>query len=85
MNKNNHGTGDINPPKLVGMMMLSLPSLLFRLTGTFIRLKSSANKAGKIFHSELLKQGIDQKTANDLTSEYMQSSHFREYLKGFNQ
>jgi len=84
MSKHNNGQGDNCPVKLFSMMILSLPSLLFRLAGTLIRLKSSANNAGKIFHSELMNQGIDEQIADELTAEYLESSHIREYLKGFN-
>ena len=70
--------------KLFGMMIPLLPSLMFRLTGTFLRFKSDANKAGKVFKKELIKQGIDKETADELTSLYMESSHIRKYIQGFN-
>ena len=83
-NNEKHGRDDSSPIKILGMMIPSIPSLMFRLTGTFIRFKSDAKKAGKIFKKELIKQGIDQQTAVELTGEYMQSSHIREYIQGFN-
>ena len=85
MNENvKDGREEVCPIKLFGIMIPSIPSLLFRLTGTFIRFKSHANKAGKIFKEELIKQGIDEETAAELTGVYMESSHIRKYIQGFN-
>ena len=78
------GRGGSSPIKLFGIMIPSIPSLMFRLTGTFIRFKSDANKAGKVFKKELIKQGIDEETAAELTEKYMESSHIRRYIQGFN-
>ena len=78
------GREEINPMKLLGMMIPLIPSLMFRLTGTLIQFKSRANKAGKVFKNELIKQGIDRETADELTLIYMESSHIRKYLQGFN-
>ena len=74
----------VNPIKLFGIIIPSIPSLMFRLSGTFLRFKSQANNAGKIFKKELIKQGIDEKTANELKSIYMESSHIRNYIQGLN-
>jgi hypothetical protein len=57
---------------------------MIKLSGNFIRFKGQANKAGKIFKTELIKQGIDNKIANDLTSTYLESSHIRNYIQIFN-
>ena len=85
MNENvKYGGEEVRFIKLFGMMIPSLPSLMFRLTGTFIRFKSDANKAGKIFKKELIKQGIDKETADELTEIYMKSSHIRKYIQGLN-
>ena len=85
MNENvKDGREEVRPLKLFGMMIPSMPSLMFRLTGTFIRFKSDANKAGKVFKKELIKQGIDKETADELTRVYMESSHIRKYIQGFN-
>jgi hypothetical protein len=75
---------EVCPIKLFGMLIPSIPSLMIRLTGTFIRFKSDANKAGKIFKKELIKQGIDKETADELTGTYMESSHIIRYIQGFN-
>ena len=72
------------PIKIFGMIIPAIPSLMFKLTGTLIRFKSDANKAGKIFKEELIKQGIDKDTAVELTEIYKESSHIRKYIKGFN-
>ena len=85
MNENvKDGREEVRFIKLFGMMIPSLPSLMFRLTGTFIRFKSDANKAGKIFKKELIKQGIDKETAAELTGIYMESSHIKKYIQGLN-
>ncbi len=78
------GREEINPMKLLGMMIPLIPSLMFRLTGTLIQFKSKANKAGKVFKNELIKQGIDRETADELTLIYMESSHIRRYIQGLN-
>jgi hypothetical protein len=85
MNKNvKDGREDVCPVKIFGMMIPILPSLIFRLTALFIRFKSDANKAGKVFKSELIKQGINEVIASELTGVYLRSSHIRNYIKGFN-
>ena len=75
---------EVNPIKIFGLMLPSLPSLMIRLSGNFIRFKGQANKAGKIFKNELIKQGIGDKIADDLTSTYLESSHIRNYIQIFN-
>ncbi len=84
MNENIKDGSEVNPIKLFGIILPSIPSLMFRLSGTFLRFKSQANKAGKIFKKELIKQGIDEKTANEFKSIYMESSHIKNYIKELN-
>ena len=84
MNENTEDDWEGNPIKIFGMMIPAMPSLMFRLTGTLLRFKSSANKAGKVFKKELIEQGIDKETADELTEIYMQASHIRQYIQGFN-
>ena len=74
------GREELSLIKLFGIMIPSIPSLMFRLTGTFIRFKSDANKAGKIFKNELMRQGIDKEVASDLMGVYLESSHIRKYI-----
>ena len=85
MNENiKDGREEVCPIKIFGMMIPTMPSLMFRLTGTFIRFKSDANKAEKVFKKELIKQGIDKDIADELTGIYMESSHIRKYIQGLN-
>ena len=77
------GREELSPIKLFGIMIPSMPSLMFRLTRIFLKFKSDANKAGKVFKKELIKQGIDKETAAELTETYMESSHIRKYIQGF--
>jgi len=84
MNTNIKDEGEVNPIKLLGIMLPSMPLLIFRLSGTFLRFKSRANKAGKVFKKELIDKGIDKKTATELTEIYLQSSHIRKYIQVFN-
>jgi len=63
------------PFKLFGMTLLSLPSLLFKSGGAFLRFKREAKKGGQIFQRELVKQGIDKSTADELTEIYVGGSN----------
>jgi hypothetical protein len=84
MNSSLKDKREVNTIKLFSLMLPSLPLLIIRLSGTFLRFKSRANKAGKVFKKELMDKGIDRKTATELTDIYMQSSHIRKYIQGFN-
>jgi hypothetical protein len=84
MNSNKNDKREVTLIKLFGIILPSIPSLMFRLSGNFLRFKRQANKAGKTFKKELIKQGIDEKTANEFTSIYMESSHIRNYIQGIN-
>ena len=72
-----------NIVKIFGLMLPSIPSLLFRLGGTLIRFKSNANKAGKVFHRELRNQGIDEKMASELTDIYLEGSNLIKLITNF--
>ena len=80
-NNGKDGTDDLSPIKIFGMMIPLIPSLMFRLTGTFLRFKRDANKAGKIFKKELVNQGLDRETAKLFTKEYVEGSNL---MKLFN-
>ena len=80
MNKDNKDEMEVDGIRLFGMLLPKMPSLMFRLSGTLIRFKSQANKAGKVFKKELVKQGIDKETAEELKGIYMEGSHIRQYL-----
>jgi hypothetical protein len=69
------------PIKIFRILLPSLPSLMFRFSGTFLRFKKDAQKAGKVFKKELVKQGIDKHTAEELTEIYMEGSHIRNYIQ----
>ena len=80
MNKNKDER-EMHPIKLFGILLPSMPSLMIRLTGNYLRFKSCANKAGRIFNKELRKQGIDKETANELTEKYLETSHIKNYIQ----
>lgn len=61
--------------KLFGMFLLSLLPLLFKSGGAFLRFKREAKKGGQIFQRELVKQGIDKSTADELTEIYIGGSN----------
>jgi hypothetical protein len=63
-----------NLPKFVGSLILMSPSLIFRFGIEAFRFKSKAHRAGRIFRKELLQQGLDQKTAQQLTGYYLEGS-----------
>ena len=76
-------TRDANPIKIFGIMLPSMPSLLFRLGKTFLRFKRDAKKAGKVFQKELRNQGLDKKAADELTSIYLEGSNISSYIQNF--
>ncbi len=69
-----------NIVKIFGLMIPSIPSLLFRLGGNFLRFKRDAKKAGKVFERELRNQGLDKKMAGELTSIYLEGSNLVKYI-----
>ena len=69
--------------RIFGIILPYLPSLMFRLGGSFLRLKLDAKKGGKTFHNELLHQGIDETTAAQLTELYLQPSNIKQYMGFF--
>jgi hypothetical protein len=71
---------EAHPLKYLGMMLPALPPLMFRLTGTFLRFKRDAKKAGKVFKKELIKQGFDKKTASELTEKYLETSNLTKLM-----
>jgi len=79
--KDNVYEEEVSPIKILGLLLPSLPTILFRFGGTFLRFKRSAKKAGKIFRKELLKQGLDKQTATELTDLYMRSSQIKYFMQ----
>ena len=72
---------EVSAIKIFGMILPSMPSLMIRLSGTFLRFKRSSNKAGKVFKKELIKQGLNKEIANGLTEVYMEGSRIRNYIQ----
>jgi len=69
--------------KIFGVILPSLPKLLFKFGITFLRFKRSAKKAGKVFRKELIKQGIDKNTASELTGNYLKASEIKNFIQAF--
>jgi hypothetical protein len=63
-----------NPLKILGFLIPLLPSLILRFGGEFIRFKSRAQKGGRVFQDELVRQGLDETTATRLTALYLEGS-----------
>ena len=72
---------DRRPIRFFSVLLSSLPSLMIRFGGTFLRFKRDAKKAGKVFRKELMKQGLDKQTATDLTEIYMQGSDISKMIQ----
>ena len=75
--KEKHGE---NTFKLFGIIFLSLPSLLFKSRGSFLRFKREAKKGWQIFQRELVNQGSDKSTADEFTEIYMGGSNIVKFL-----
>jgi hypothetical protein len=61
--------------KGIGMVIPKLPSLIIKSAGAYLRFKKDVKNAGKIFEKELKDQGIDDKTASELTKLYLDGSN----------
>jgi hypothetical protein len=59
--------------RVVGSIIPTIPLFTFRLLRGYLRFKTSADKAGKIFRTELLSEGICPEFAEDLTRNYLES------------
>lgn len=75
--------GNANTIRLFGMILPSLPLLLLRSGGALLRFKRDAKKGGKAFHKELLRQGINEATAAELTRMYLEPSNIKNYMGFF--
>ena len=80
MQEENNENWERRPMKLFGILLPSLPSLTIRLGATFLRFKKNAQKAEKVFRKELISQGLDKQTANDLTEKYMEGSKIQRFF-----
>ena len=74
---------EAGPMKIFGIILPSLPTLMFKFGKIFLRFKRDAKKAGKVFKKELIKQGLDKETASDLTEIYMKGSEIKNFLQTF--
>lgn len=74
---------EVSTFRFFGIMLPSLPSMMFRLGGTFLRFKKDTKKAGKVFRKELINQGVDKKTAVELTEKYLEGSNIIRYMQNF--
>jgi len=70
--KNREGGGE--GFRIAGAMIPSLIPLMLRLGKTYLKFKKNAQKAGRIFEKELRANGIDKKTAREMTEIYLDSS-----------
>lgn len=80
MVKNTEDQGSAGGFRVLGVLLPYLPSLMLRLGGSFLRLKRDAKKAGRTFQKELLRQGIDEGTAAELTEIYLEPSSIKQYM-----
>jgi len=62
-------------PKIVAYFIPFIPTILVKLSVFYLRVKGMARKSGIVFKKELLRNGIDEDTAERFTREYMKSSH----------
>jgi len=74
-----------NPLKLLGAIIPALPSILFRFSGEYLRSRSKARKGGFLFQNQLIGQGIDRVTAEQLTEIYLEGSNLVKILFSFRQ
>lgn len=72
------------PIKFFGLLLPSLPRLILRCGGTFLRFRRDAKKAGKVFRKELIEQGLDKQTATGLTDIYMEGSDLIKLIRNMN-
>jgi|GEM_PF-1378032 len=70
-----------NPVKMFGMIAPYLPGLLLRSGTAWLSFKRQANKGGREFKKELLRQGIEKESADLLTRQYLESSMLIKYFK----
>ncbi len=69
-----------NTMKFFSFIILLLPKLLLKSGITFLHFKRKANKAGKLFKKELMKQGLDKYTATGFTNIYVKGSKIKNFV-----
>jgi len=77
------GQEKVNDFRVFGAILPYLPSLMFKLGGTFLRFKRVAKKGGSAFQKELINQGLDSTTAAELTEIYLEGSNIIHYMSSF--
>jgi len=65
---------------MFGIMLPNAPGLVFRFGKVFLGFKRQAKKGGNAFRKELIKQGLDKKTATELTKKYLEGSNLSKYI-----
>jgi hypothetical protein len=70
-----------NLPKLVGVIILKTPTLLVRCGGELLKMRIKARQATRIFHDELISQGMDPTMALQLSELYRQGSDVGQFLR----
>ena len=81
MNKNKEEMRNADPIKWFGMTLSFLPSLVLKSGGVFLRFKRQAKKGEHVFRKELINQGVDKKTAAELTDIYLEGSNLLQYIQ----
>jgi len=56
--------------RMFGAVLPSLPAMMFKFLGEYVRFKGTVDVAAKTFDRELIAQGIDPETARQLTELY---------------
>jgi hypothetical protein len=70
----NNKTGAREGIRFAGALLPSLLPLILRLGKTYLKFKKDAQKAARIFEKELRANGIDKRTAREMTEIYLRSS-----------
>lgn len=81
MNNKVEEKNDADPIKIFGIVLPALPSLVLRFGGLYLRFKREAKKGGRIFQKELMQQGLDRSTAEELTAVYLEGSDLLRYMQ----
>ena len=66
--------------RMMGAVIPSLPFLGVRFFREYLRYKSTADRAGKIFYNELIEQGMNPQHADDLTCSYLDSRNLLSFI-----
>jgi len=60
--------------RMFGAVLPSLPTLMFKFMGEYIRFKGTVDVATRTFNTELVAQGVDPDTAERLAEIYRRAS-----------